>query len=85
MLWRWIQPGAHPEQRQTHGPSVVPDCAHVFPSVWAGVVGSSCPADSQQLVWCEQQFSDHLLAVSGAGSTPLWHVPPPPGGTQVTP
>lgn len=39
----------------------------------AGVLGSSCPADSQQLVWCEQRFSDHLLAVGGAGSTAPWH------------
>lgn len=43
------------------------------PPGWAGVLGSSCPADSQQLVWCEQRFSDHLLAVGGAGSTPPWH------------
>lgn len=45
------------------------------PAAEQGVLGSSCPADSQQLVWCEQRFSDHLLAVGGAGSTPARGLP----------
>lgn len=50
------------------------------PAGRAGVPGGSCPADSQQLVWCEQRFSDHLLAVGGAGSTPPRHGPTGGGG-----
>lgn len=45
------------------------------PAAEQGVLGGSCPADSQQLVWCEQRFSDHLLAVGGAGSTPARGLP----------
>lgn len=57
-----------------------PTLVCVHPPGQAGVPGGSCPADSQQLVWCEQRFSDHLLAVGGAGSTPPGHIPALPAG-----
>lgn len=81
VFWAWgrTQSGPHPEQRHR-----VPACS--WPSrcipwpVGQALTGGSCPADSQQLVWGEQQFSDHLLAVGGARSTPPQCHPSLPGG-----